>query len=107
MNVDKEMRRWRKRMAGRCVRGQYVEDVELTVDTLGADGSPRWLLRLIFRENPVAGSPEKRLLLRVFSDIPGDCWCRAWDEREAVRIMRGKVDPVWYLEDETADEVAQ
>jgi hypothetical protein len=87
------------------VRGQYVEDVEITVDTLGKDGAPRWFLRLIFRENPASGTPEEQLLQRVFSDIPKDCFCRAKDESEAVRIMRGRIGPVWYLEDEIAEAV--
>lgn len=101
MNIERAIKRFRRRFVGQQLRGQIVEDVEIAVETL--DDDLRWYIRVYFRENPPTGcSPEQDLLERVFSDIPKYAYadCRCW--REVCRVVSRRHVPDWRLEDEPA-----
>jgi hypothetical protein len=92
---------WATRMAGTTIRGQVVEHVEITIDSIGPQ--PRVILTVLFRENPPGGScKEEHLLRRVFSDVPRCASTPPLTFNAAIRIMAGEPwpDNCWYLEDE-------
>jgi hypothetical protein len=93
---------WHTRMVGTTVRGQRVECVEVTIDSLFPEQT-RVILTVLFRENPPGGScKEENLLRRVFSDVPRCASTPPLTFNTAMRIMAGQPwpDNCWYLEDE-------
>lgn len=101
MNLTKELSRFRRRTAGRIVRGQRVTGVELTADMMGPDFPVRFFLRVIFAEKPVSDiSPEHNALQRVFDQTPRDAFAPIGSERELRRVLAGKIEPRWFLDDE-------
>ena len=92
---------WATRVAGTTIRGQVVEHVEITIDSIGPQ--VRVILTVLFRENPPGGScKEENLLRRVFSDVPRCASTPPLTFNAAIRIMAGQPwpDNCWYLEDE-------
>lgn len=91
------------RYVGQTVRGQKVESVEFTVDTL-AWPSLRCFLVLVFQENPPSNeSKEKNLLERVFSEIPHSASVQTNSLQMAMDWMVGSntiLDKEWRLDDE-------
>ena len=104
MNINKATKRFYRQFSGQLISAQIVQDVEISVDTIG--GKLRYFARVFFRENPPTNeSPEKNLLERVFSEIPpcADVICYSW--RELVKIISGKRPELhWRLEDETRSQ---
>jgi hypothetical protein len=92
---------WATRITGTTIRGQVVEHVEITIDSIGPQ--VRVILTVLFRENPPGGScKEENLLRRVFSDVPRCANTPPLTFNNAMRIMAGEPwpDNCWYLEDE-------
>ena len=91
---------WYARVAGTTIRGQVVEHVAFTIDSIGPQ--VRVILTVLFRENPPGGScKEKNLLRRVFSDVPRCASTPPLTFNAAMRIMAGELaNNCWYLEDE-------
>jgi len=95
---------------GEMIRGQFVEHVEFTADTLGIDQKKKWhyILTVVFKTNPSPpdASKERRLLDRVFSEIPDHAFVVTQDLNEAIGWMKDEVylpDHRWKLSDEIGD----
>ena len=104
MKLHRLFMKWSRRMRGKFIRGQFVVDCEMTLDTLGPP-SPRVFLRVLFRENPpTQESEELNLLQRVFSEIPSHAYTTALTLKQARRIMAGEEWVRWLLADELPGE---
>lgn len=104
MNIQRAIRLFRRVYVGQVVRGQRVEDIGILAETIG--GEVRWFAIVHFKENPVppGSSPNDRLMLRVYSEIPlcADVFCLTW--RELVRLVRRyRPEAPWRLDDEMRD----
>ena len=95
---------YRAKVLGTKIRGQTIEHVELTVDTLGHDGYGRYIITLCFRENAVSNeSQENNLLEIILNEIPKSCSICTNDPQEAARIlttMPSDLGDAWILDDE-------
>ena len=104
MNPERDLNRFFKRVVGTHIRGQEVEAVSMEIER-DPGYKPRYFLKVYFRENPPEHkSPEQDMLQRVFSEIPSHASCRFSSVREMRRVMLGKQEGVWILEDESMKE---
>ena len=105
MTIYKLFRKWTATMVGRYVRGQQVEGCEIVIED-DCDEVHVFLVTR-FRENPVTNrSPEHNLLEQIFNEIPPTAHTKCLTWKQACRIMRGKVEPEWVLEDELVEQEA-
>lgn len=95
--------RFRQDMIGETIRGQVVEGIEITVDTI--EPYPRVIIGLTLktpRPDPSL-SKEERLVSVVFDDTPRYAYTLPLNPDEAMAILSGEqriVDADLYLDDE-------
>jgi hypothetical protein len=95
------------RYRGRIVRGQVVDHVELTLDTIGPESETRIILTAWFAERPMPGNPcpaAKLLWSLSNGGVPRSATVLLTDDELAEVAGDAEDDPVeygrWRLEDE-------
>jgi len=101
---DTAIRLFVRRMRGKLLRGQQVEEAEIMIDTT-ADEQTRHMLTVYFREHraPETDSDEQKMLKAVFNDTPyGACYmAKDYDDMMAVLLGDHMPEPSqWTLSDE-------
>ena len=102
--MEQVIKQFRDNYIGKFVRGQMVEEVGISIDTIGA--GIRYFAILHFRNNPPTNeSPEQNILELIFSDIPlsADILCSSWEELLLITQGPECVQQQWRLADETRE----